>query len=157
MYDWIRYLKEELLWGNDDPLFPKTNVIVGEDRVFKPSGLKREHWSNASPIRTIFREAFETADLPYFNPHSFRNTLVTLGQQLCQTPEEFKAWSQNLGHEDVLTTLYSYGEIQQHRQGEILQQLNLPRSSTSQNADEIARAVVRAMVDQQIQQSVYTV
>jgi integrase/recombinase XerD len=154
VYDWIRYLKEELLWGNDDPLFPKTNVIVGEDRVFKPSGLKREHWSNASPIRTIFREAFETADLPYFNPHSFRNTLVTLGQQLCQTPEEFKAWSQNLGHEDVLTTLYSYGEIQQHRQGEILQQLNLPRSSTSQNADEIARAVVRAMADQQIQQSV---
>lgn len=151
VHDWVQYLKQELLWGNDDPLFPKTNVVVGEDRVFITSGIKQEHWSNASPIRTIFREAFEAADLPYFNPHSFRKTLVTLGQQLCQTPEEFKSWSQNLGHEDVLTTLYSYGEVQQHRQGEILQQLKLPRSASNQNADDIARAVVKAMADQQIQ------
>jgi uncharacterized protein (DUF1697 family) len=33
--------------------------------------------------------------------------IVTLGQKLRQTLEEFKSWSQNLGHEDVLTTLYS--------------------------------------------------
>lgn len=46
-----------------------------------------------------------------------------LGQKLCQSPEEFKAGSQILGHDDVLTTLYSYGEVQQHRQGEIFQQL----------------------------------
>jgi integrase len=147
----VCYLKEELLWGNDDPLFPKTNVINGEDRIFKASGFKPEHWSTASPIRTIFREAFEAADLPYFNPHSFRKTLVTLGQQLCQTPEEFKSWSQNLGHEDVLTTLYSYGEVQQHRQGEIFQQLKTPRSSASQNVDDIARAVVKAMANQNSQ------
>ena len=150
--DWVHYLKTELLWGNDDPLFPKTNVINGEDRVFAASGIKPEHWRNASPIRTIFREAFEAAGLPYFNPHSFRKTLVTLGQQLCQTPEEFKSWSQNLGHEDVLTTLYSYGEVQQHRQGEIIQQLKQPRASDNQNMDEMARAFVRAMTEQQIKQ-----
>ena len=149
--DWVRYLKEELLWGNDDPLFPKTHVIVGDDRVFKASGFKREHWSTASPIRTIFKEAFELADLPYFNPHSFRKTIVTLGQKLCQTPEEFKSWSQNLGHEDVLTTLYSYGHVQEHRQGEIFQQLKLPRSTASQNVDDIARAIVKAMADQNSQ------
>ena len=28
----------------------------------------------------------------------------------CKTPEEYKAWSQNLGHEGVLTTFCSYGE-----------------------------------------------
>jgi integrase/recombinase XerD len=146
--DWVRFLKEELLWSNDDPLFPKTNITVGEDRVFTASGLKQEHWSTASPIRTIFCEAFEAADLPYFNPHSFRKTLVTLGQKLCQSPEEFKSWSQNLGHEDVLTTLYSYGHVQQHRQGEIFQQLKSPRPSISQNADDIARAVIKAMAEQ---------
>jgi integrase/recombinase XerD len=150
VYDWVRYLKEELLWGNDDPLFPKTNVIVGEDRVFITSGLQQAHWSNASPIRTIFREAFEGVGLPYFNPHSIRKTLVMLGQQLCQTPEEFKSWSQNLGHEDVLTTLYSYGHVQQHRQGEIFQRLKLPRSSGNQDVDEIARAVIKEMLDQKI-------
>jgi len=63
--------------------------------------MDRRHWTTATPIRTIFREAFEGAGLPYFNPHSFRNTLVRLGQDVCQTPEQFKAWSQNLGHEGV--------------------------------------------------------
>ncbi|MGZ8240046.1 MAG: tyrosine-type recombinase/integrase [Methylobacter sp.] len=148
VYDWVRYLKEELLWGNNDPLFPKTNVVNGEDRVFKTSGFKKEHWSNASPIRKIFRDAFEAAELPYFNPHSFRNTLVRLGQTLCQSPEEFKAWSQNLGHEDVLTTLYSYGHVQENRKGEIMKQLKAPRSAANQNVDDIARAVVKAMTEQ---------
>ena len=146
--DWITYLKEELLYGNNDPLFPKTNVISGEDRVFKASGLKQEHWSTASPIRAIFKTVFEAAGLPYFNPHSFRNTLVVLGEQRCQSPEDFKAWSQNLGHEGVLTTFYSYGEVQQSRQGEIIQQLKQSRQSNSHNADEIALAVVKALANQ---------
>ena len=66
-------------------------------------------WRNATAIRRIFQEAFELADLPYFNPHSFRKTLAALGEKLCRSPEEFKAWSQNLGHEKVLTTFISYG------------------------------------------------
>ena len=146
--DWVQYLKEELLWSNDAPLFPKTNVINSKDRVFTASGFKPEHWSTASPIRSIFKEAFESAGLPYFNPHSFRKTLVKLGQTLCQSPEEFKSWSQNLGHEDVLTTLYSYGEVQQHRQGEIMQQLKMPRTSVNQDAEVFAMAVVKAMASQ---------
>jgi integrase/recombinase XerD len=152
VYDWVRYLKEELLWSNNDPLFPKTSVTVGEHRSFEASGLQREHWSNASPIRTIFRKAFEAAGLPYFNPHSFRKTLTTLGQQRCQTPEDFKAWSQNLGHEEVMTTLYSYGHVQTQRQGEIIQQLKMPRTSSAQNADEIAKAIAKILSDKQIRQ-----
>jgi integrase/recombinase XerD len=126
-------------------LFPKTNVINGKDRVFKATGLKKEHWSNATPIRSIFRDAFEAAGLPYFNPHSFRKTLVSFGQTRCQTIEDFKSWSQNLGHEEVLTTLYSYGHVQEQRQGEILKLLKNPRGSGIQSADEIAKAVIKAM------------
>jgi integrase len=145
VYDWVNYLKEELHWSNDDPLFPKTNVITGDDRVFKASGLKKEHWSTTSPIRAIFRDAFESASLPYFIPHSFRDTLTVLGEKTCNSPEEFKAWSQNLGHEGVMTTFFSYGEVQQHRQGEIFQQLKLPRSSTNQDVSELAKALALEM------------
>ena len=60
------------------------------------------------------------AGLQYFNPHSIRNTLTQLGETVCQTPEAFKAWSQNLGHERVLTTFFSYGEVATRRQGEII-------------------------------------
>jgi integrase len=116
--DWVGYLREKLLWGNDDPIFPATRVTLGETREFEASGLKREHWSSASPIRSIFRDAFLSAGLPYFNPHSFRATLVQLGEEVCKSPEEFKAWSQNLGHEKVLTTFTSYGTVACQRQGE---------------------------------------
>ena len=102
--EWVLYLRDEKLWGNDDPLFSASKICLGAGRQFEAAGLARKQWSNASPIRVIFREAFVRAGLPYFNPHSFRNTLVQLGQEICKTPEQFKAWSQNLGHEKVLTT-----------------------------------------------------
>ena len=73
--DWVAYLKEDFLFGNDDPLFPKTENRLSRSGVFERTGILREHWSNATPIRKIFREAFEQAELPYFNPHSFRKTL----------------------------------------------------------------------------------
>lgn len=145
LVDWVRYLKEDLLFGNDDPLFPKTNVVQGENRTFEPSGFKKEHWSNANPIRTIFKTAFESAGLPYFNPHSFRSTLVGLGEKLCQTPEHFKAWSQNLGHEKVLTTFYSYGEVQPLRQSEIIHELKSPSKQIGLDEEKIAEAVFRKM------------
>lgn len=123
MVDWVRHLTMVLLFGNDDPLFPKTQMINNKNRRFETSGLKRDHWSDASPIRKIFKNAFIHAELFYFNPHSFRNTLVTLGEKKCKSPEKFKARSQNLAHERVLTTFTSYGDVQPQRQAEILQQL----------------------------------
>jgi integrase len=103
--DWIGYLTNEKLFGPADPLFPATQVVQDQDYQFQAGGLSRQHWANATPIRMIFREAFAGAGLAYVNPHSFRKTLAQLGERLCRTPQEFKAWSQNLGHEQVLTTL----------------------------------------------------
>jgi hypothetical protein len=27
--EWVRFLREEKLWGNDDPLFPATRIVGG--------------------------------------------------------------------------------------------------------------------------------
>jgi len=144
--EWIVYLREELLWGNDDPLFPATRIAVGAaTRQFETAGVDRRHWASAQPIREIFREAFAAAGLPYFNPHSFRNTLVQLGEERCQTPEQFKAWSQNLGHEGVLTTFYSYGEVPTRRQGEIIVALGKSREAASLDTVAIAKALAREL------------
>jgi integrase len=124
--DWVNYLRGEKLWGLDDPLFPATKIVVGDTRHFEASGLDRKHWSSAGPIRAIFKGAFAAAGLPYFNPHSFRKTLALLGGQICKSPEEYKAWSQNLGHENVLTTFSSYGAVGRHRQAEIIRALGSP-------------------------------
>jgi|TARA_B100001971_G_C17892289_1_gene383660 hypothetical protein len=39
---------------------------------------------------------------------------------MCRSPEQFKIWSKNLGHENVLTTLTNYGEVSMARQKEVL-------------------------------------
>ncbi len=145
VFDWVEYLKNECLMGNDAPLFPKTKMSQGDDHNFMASGLSNEHWSSAAAIRKIFKGAFTLAELPSFNPHSFRNTLAALGESLCHSAEEFKAWSQNLGHEGVLTTFYSYGDVQEGRQADIFKQFKEPRKPTTQSADEIAEAVVRQL------------
>jgi len=124
--DWIGELKTVHLWGLDDPLFPATEMRRSETGGFHPVGLRRAHWSNADPVRRIFKSAFERAGLPSFNPHSFRKTLTRLGLQLCRGAEQLKAWSQNLGHEQMLTTFTSYGQIDDHRQAEIIRLLAEP-------------------------------
>ncbi len=141
--EWVSYLRNKKLWGNEDPLFPATHVELDANLQFKATGLSRNNWSNATPIRTIFHEAFEKSGLPYFNPHSFRNTLVHLGEEVCKSPEEFKAWSQNLGHEKVLTTFTSYGAVTCQRQREIIRNLATPEKPISKDADEIVEALYK--------------
>ncbi|MBL4764272.1 MAG: tyrosine-type recombinase/integrase [Colwellia sp.] len=145
--EWLRHLQNELLFGPDEPLFPKTKVANNGDKRFQACGLLREHWQTAAAIRKIFKTAFTNADLPYFNPHSFRHTLVRQGEQLCQTPEEFKAWSQNLGHQGVLTTLYSYGEVQDYRQAELIKKLNEPRKIQVPDMEAVIEATMKKMMD----------
>lgn len=122
--EWIIYLRTEKLFGFDDPLFPASVVRVGVNGHFQSDGIGRDNWSNAGPIRMIFKEAFARASLPYFNPHSFRKTLAQLGQKTCCTIEQMKAWSQNLGHEDVMTTFASYGTLSRSQQAEIMETLS---------------------------------
>ena len=144
--EWLMHLQNELLFSPDEPLFPKTKVANNGDKRFQACGLLREHWQTAAAIRKIFKTAFTNADLPYFNPHSFRNTLVRQGEQLCQTPEEFKAWSQNLGHQGVLTTLYSYGEVQDYRQAELIKKLNQPRKEQGADIEAFIEAKIKKMM-----------
>ncbi len=129
--EYVAMLVNDLSFGPEDPLFPGTLMGQGEDRGFTPIGLSREPWRTTAPIRQIFKDAFAAAGLPYAKPHSFRDTLVRLGQRLCRTPEEWKSWSQNLAHESEATTFVGYGHVPAHRQTEIMRALAKPRQSLS--------------------------
>jgi integrase/recombinase XerD len=136
--EWVQFLARDKLFGSADPLFPRTEVRQGSDLQFAAAGLSRQHWETASPIRRIFKEAFAAASLPYYNPHSFRDTLTRLAEQQCSTPEEFKAWSQNRGHEQVMTTLTSYGTVPGTRQAEIMRKLARPKPAEAELLARIA-------------------
>jgi integrase len=148
--EWMAYLRTEKLWGLDDPLFPATKIAVDDNLRFAAAGLDRKHWSNASPIRQIFKKAFAAAGFPYFNPHSFRKTLALLGGRICKTPEEYKAWSQNLGHDHVMTTFSSYGDVGSYRQAEIIRAFSERATSLSRQPDRSCSSLVWCPPDQKI-------
>ena len=104
----------------NDPLFPKTQLGQDKNKSFKAIGLTKEHWQTTTQIREIFKTSFEKYNMPYFNPHSFRNTLTQQGEIKCKNMQELKAWSQNLGHSSIHTTLTSYGEVPFTMQGDLI-------------------------------------
>ena len=55
--------------------------------------------------------------------------------------QNLKAWSQNLGHESLLTTLTSYGTIALEEQGRLISEGNLEDNDSEimRDAVEIAR------------------
>lgn len=148
--DWVAELERDHHWGGDDPLFPATQIGHDENCGFVPVGILRIGWSTTQPINAIFRRAFEGASLPYFNPHSFRDMMVRHAMSLDLSAEELKAWSQNLGHADVMTTLTSYGAVPVHRQAELIRATrdrSAGRCVTRQLSDADVAALARAVRD----------
>jgi integrase len=68
----------------------------------------------------LAKVACQAAELPDVKPHSLRDRLGRVGQKRARSAEQMKAWSQNLGHESMLTTFTSYGTIPDYRQREIV-------------------------------------
>ena len=108
--DWVKFLREEKLYSDNDPLFPRTKLAHNKDFCFEAQGLEPTSWKSTTQIREIFKNSFAKCQLPYYNPHSFRDTLSMIGKKTC-TLEQYQAWSQNLGHSKMSTTLDEYGNI----------------------------------------------
>ena len=70
---------------------------------------------------------------------------MQLAYELRLDAERFKAWSQNLGHENCLTTLSSYGGIQPTRQAEIIRGLAKPSVASD---DLMGPELLRKLADQ---------
>ncbi len=51
--------------------------------------------------------------------------LGILANTNCRTPEQYKAWSLNLGHENIATTLSAYCPVSTTRQGELIRDMAL--------------------------------
>jgi integrase/recombinase XerD len=140
---WAEELAREHLFGPDDPLFPATRIGVGDTGLFSVQGLERRAWTTAGPIRETFRGACALAGLPYYNPHSLRQTLMRLAYDLNLAPRELKAWSQNLGHESVLTSLGSYGALSAHEQADVMGKLSFDGGD-----DDDALTAIASQLDQ---------
>jgi integrase len=90
------------------------NGIVGQDARHDRTKFSKTSQVTFFPVGGNFRPIVEDW---------VRFLKVEWAEKTCQTPEEFKRVSQNLGHERVLTTFNSYGTIPAHRQAEVIRAL----------------------------------
>jgi integrase/recombinase XerD len=142
--DWVKHATEVLKLKPNDPIFPKTRIAPGpETGAFEAQGLSHEHWANTQPVREIFKDAFEMVNVPYFNPHLFRKTVCKWALKNC-TQYEFKALSQNFGHDHSMTTYNAYANLTEDQQLDAIANMgkadaNLQSASMDDLLAEVAR------------------
>ncbi len=135
--EWADYLKNAKLFGDTAPLFPRSKVIQAPNSLsFESNEVEPVFWSSAGPLRQILKERATKAGLPYFYPHSYRHAAIKLATRRCCTPEQMKAVSQNFGHENIGTTLLTYGKIEQGRVDEVLDGIDFSSDSDQAVKDE---------------------
>lgn len=121
--NWVKYLKEYLHFGDNDPLFPKEKVQHNEYSQFVGGvALSREHIGNKHSVPEIIKRVFARVGFNYNNPHSFRDMLVfhVLANYGLQ---EAVALSLNLGHKNLAITIVNYYNPTPEQQFDILSKI----------------------------------
>lgn len=120
--EWVAFLRDDKYFGAEDALFPKPEQRM-VDGKFAYDQLSRDPYAGSAKVNAVFRGAFAQVQLHPYTPHSIRKTL---GQEMSDRNlplDVQKAWSQNLGHENFITTVSSYLPVSDRRQGELIKAL----------------------------------
>jgi len=109
-------------FGMKDPLFPRSKLEHQKDGLCFESATKVEpvFWKGTGRIREILEKISKEAGMEYFPPHTFRHLTIYLAIKYCRSIEQFKALSQNFGHEDIITILRVYANYAPYELQEIL-------------------------------------
>ncbi len=121
--------------GADDALFPE---MKGLETAPRPVRSAIPPMKTAGAVTEAFKRACEGRKISY-SPHSARHTLVNLGDQLCRTAEERKAWSLNLGHATEAVTWEHYGKVDGDRKDEIFESFDAEAPATSGEVELMLR------------------
>jgi len=140
--DWSLYLEEVKLFGAADPMFPRNKVERSpETLVFCSSETEPKFWKGAGSIRRILELRSKEAGLRYYKPHSFRHAASHIAQSYCRTPEQMRAVSQNLGHENIGTTITTYGKLDQFRLADVIRSMDFSPDAGSEITETEARVL----------------
>lgn len=118
--EWLTYQRDVLLRGDNDPLFPATEMGTGENGGFEAVGVGKYHWADTDAPRKIVKAIWEGAGIDYFHPHSFRHMHVTAAMRAGATVEQIFAIGQNIGHDNIATTIGSYGQLTDDRRRDLI-------------------------------------
>jgi integrase len=147
--EWYKYLKSKSFQPND-PIFPATmNGFTNEESEYSKVLVGKGFWNGSGGARKIFEKRCKNADLPYFNPHSFRHLVVNILSKTRLTEEEKRAISLNLGHANVGTTFgsYGYGSMNEDDAVKIVQKLKTSQiDGNSQILSDEEKTVLEGLI-----------
>ena len=137
---WVEYLKTDRKFSASNPLFPRSRVTRDEmTSEFISREVEPVFWKSAGPIRNILKFRSKNAGLQYYKPHAFRHAASQLALRQCLSPEDIRAVSQNLGHENVGTTLTNYAKLTPERIQYVLGSINFKKTENHQFDEEFMR------------------
>ncbi len=135
--DWVRYLKDELGFTDNDPLFPKEHLQQDEYKQFIGGiALSNKHIESHNVIPVIVKKVFARVGLQYNNPHSFRDMLTNYIVSNYGI-QEAAALSLNLGHENLAITLGNYYQPSPEQQFDILSKVGGVKEDVNLNTKEL--------------------
>jgi integrase/recombinase XerD len=148
--EWYEYL-ESKGFKPDDPIFPATlNCFSDKGNIHSKEAVSKKLWNGSGAARKIFQKRCLDAGVPYFNPHSFRHSVVDIFMERNPTEKQKKAFSMNIGHESVTTTFASYGNssMTQKEAIEIIKKMrNAPDNSRKNLVTDAEMKIVIAIRD----------
>jgi integrase/recombinase XerD len=125
LIDWVKILKTEYNFTDQDPLFPRIQIIANDQLQFEKSGFRKDFIKQPAVIRQELAKQFENANLDYHTPHTIRHSLTSLFMGFDLTMEQIKAVSQNLSHKSLETTFNSYYNMDEFKKDQTIEGLDI--------------------------------
>lgn len=148
--DWYKLLQSKQFQPHE-PFFPKSKQLQMEDgfSYIESTEIDRIGWRSTVSIRKIFKEAAVRAGISYFPPHSFRHSAISKAIECVKNFKEFKAISQNFGHEDVKTILESYANSTPDKLLNILDgiDVNRPEKMSKKPQDALLKKMNKSFIN----------
>lgn len=121
LLEWIDLLQNKYNFTDQDPLFPAINNTFNKNSEYIEDEFKKKSIT-AKAIEKDFKELFPEYD---FTAHMAKHSLIHFILNSNPTIEQQKAFSQNVSHKNLSTTLNSYYTIQDNRKTQLVQELNI--------------------------------
>lgn len=127
--EWINELNR-LGASPTGPVFPKQDDLLMPDLL----GGEVRFMRTPKALCRAFSRASKAIGQSY-SPHRARDTLAAQGSKICHTMRAHKAWSMNLGHEDIRTTEQYYGAPTDTERQAVIENLNAPQDAAADRGD----------------------
>lgn len=118
--NWVNLLIKDYKFDKSAPLFPKITIDFKDTSKYI---VTKEFYKKQGSISSILRKRFKNIGQKRFSAHKFRHLALDTAFGLIRSGKQFKAISQNVGHESMTTALKHYANMAPHEYKEIIRNI----------------------------------